>query len=488
MYRSQELARSQRLALRYMIAAVSLFGVMIIFGLLSSLYYLFPSMLFNVFDFSMSKTLHIDTLVIWLLMGLIGAIYWYLPKELGIEVVGIRLAEWMFWIFCAAVAVVAVVFIFVQHGSSNQWALWLINQGRKYVEAPRWAALGILGVLLVFSYNVIATCIKAKKMAGILWVLVIDLIPLVGVYLAAFPADTNLSTDLYWWWWLVHMWVESTWEVLIGIIMAWILMDVMGTSRRIVESWLYIEVMLVLGAGILGLGHHYFWIGTPDYWLSIGGFFSALEPLPLLGMVIHAIYDAGSNRMRTRNNPAYIWITTEALLNFIGAGIWGFMMTLPQINLFSHGTQWTASHGHFAFYGAYVCGVISVLYIVKQKVTGVKIMGGNRWKWGFAFLNLGMIGMVSALLLAGMAQAFFERAVGGSTLMAFTVASENPWFTSGMWARMGFGVMFALGYVMLVADLLMKVEEGKPSQEHSYPQGLTVTAAREGQPGLGGAV
>ena len=26
-------------------------------------------------------------------------------------------------------------------------------------------------------------------------------------------------------------------------------------------------------AGILGLGHHYFWIGTPDYWLGIGGFF-----------------------------------------------------------------------------------------------------------------------------------------------------------------------------------------------------------------------
>ena len=84
--------------------------------------------------------------------------------------------------------------------------------------------------------------------------------------------------------------------------MAWTLMELMGTSRRIVETWLYIEVMLVLGTGILGLGHHYFWIGTPQYWLSIGGFFSALEPLPLLGMVVHAVYDAGTHHMTAEDD------------------------------------------------------------------------------------------------------------------------------------------------------------------------------------------
>jgi len=51
-------------------------------------------------------------------------------------------------------------------------------------------------------------------------------------------------------------------------------MHVLGTPRRIVEGWLYLEVLLVFGTGILGLGHHYYWIGTPEYWLGIGGFFS----------------------------------------------------------------------------------------------------------------------------------------------------------------------------------------------------------------------
>jgi nitric oxide reductase subunit B len=66
-----------------------------------------------------------------------------------------------------------------------------------------------------------------------------------------------MSADLFWWWWLVHLWVEATWEVLIGCIMALALIQLLGTSRRIVEEWLYIEVALVLGTGILGLGHHY---------------------------------------------------------------------------------------------------------------------------------------------------------------------------------------------------------------------------------------
>ena len=91
--------------------------------------------------------------------------------------------------FCAAVAVVAVVFIFVQYGASNEATLWLINQGRKYVEAPRWAALGIVVVMVVFAYNVIGTAIAARKTTGIITVLMIDLIPLILLYLIAFPAS-----------------------------------------------------------------------------------------------------------------------------------------------------------------------------------------------------------------------------------------------------------------------------------------------------------
>ena len=435
--------RSQQLALKYFTAAIALFGVMTLSGLMSAYYYINPDFLFGLLHFNISKILHIDTMVIWLLMGFMGAIYWFLPEEFGRELAGIRAAEILFYVFCAAVAAVAMVFILVQYGSSDEIALWLINQGRKYVEVPRWATIGVVVVMLVFAYNVIGTAYATRRITGITAVLMIDLIPLLLLYLIAFPAISNMSADLFWWWWLVHLWVEATWEVLIGCIMAWTLMQLLGTSRRIVETWLYIEVALVLGTGILGLGHHYFWIGTPNYWLAIGGFFSAL-----------AIYDAGTHHMKTTNRPAFYWMMAEAFGNFLGGGVWGFMITLPQVNLYAHGTQWTVSHGHFAFWGAYACGVLSVIYLVLQKTRGLAYVNGALWKWSFAALNLGLIAMVGALLVSGFAQAFVERAIGGSTHAAFIAGQENRWFVEGMVTRFIFGLIFTAGYVALVYDFL----------------------------------
>jgi len=248
-------------------------------------------------------------------------------------------------------------------------------------------------------------------------------------------------------------------------------MKTLGVSRKIVTTWLYIEVALMFGSGILGLGHHYFWIGTPEYWLTIGGFFSALEPIPLVAMVVHAVYDSGVKHMKGNNNPALAWLIAHAFGNFFGAGVWGFMHTLPQINLYTHGTQWSASHGHLAFFGAYATIVIAMIYIAMREVRlkdsfGSDLPdGGWKWKWALGLLNLGVVGMSIALLISGYEQSFIERAVGGSTWLGYFTAQIHPWFVQGMWWRMVFGFVTAIGIVLLVWDLLTIGKSNKPSAE-----------------------
>ena len=95
-----------------------------------------------------------------------------------------------------------------------------------------------------------------------------------------------------------------------------------------------------------------------------------------------------------------------------------------------------------------------MIYLVLQKTRGLAHVDGTLWKWSFAALNLGLIGMVGALLVSGFAQAFIERAIGGSTHDAFIAAQENKWFVEGMITRLIFGLIFAAGYVVLVYDLL----------------------------------
>jgi len=396
---------------------------------------------------------------VWMLYGFIGSVYWLLEEESETEIVGLKLGNLGFWVLTSAVTVVVLVFLFIQTGPGDDFTRWFINEGREYIEAPRWADIGIVICMLIFFYNVAATFSKGKW-SGIAGVLTLDLVALAGIYLAGMFYTTNISVDQYWWWWVIHLWVEATWEVLVGCLMAWGLMKTLGVSRKIVTTWLYIEVALMFGSGILGIGHHYFWIGTPEYWFSIGGLFSALEPVPLVAMVVHAVYDSGVRHSKGNNNPALAWLIAHAFGNFFGAGVWGFMHTLPQINLFTHGTQWSASHGHLAFFGAYATIIIAMFYIAAQYVRGQSSFGpatlgsGWKWKWALGLLNLGVVGMTVALLISGYEQSFIERAVGGSTWMGYFAAQIHPWFIQGMEWRMVFGLVTTAGIVLLVWDLL----------------------------------
>jgi nitric oxide reductase subunit B len=454
-----ELQGSQKLAMKYFTVAMALFVAQILFGLIAGLQFLYPDLLYNKLDFNVNRMVHINAMIVWMLYGFIGSVYWLLEEESGTEMVGLKLGNLAFWLMTVAVTIVVLVYLIVQVGPGEMKSIWFINEGREYIEAPRWADIGIVVCMLIFFYNVAATFMKGKW-SGISGVLVLDLVALAGLYLFGMFYNTNISMDQYWWWWVIHMWVEATWEVLVGCIMAWGLMKTLGVSRRIVTTWLYIEVAMMFGSGILGLGHHYFWIGTPEYWFTIGGFFSALEPVPLVAMVVHAVYDAGTHGFRSNNHPALAWIIAHAFGNFFGAGVWGFMHTLPQINLYTHGTQWTASHGHFAFFGAYATIIIAVIYLAVQKVRGnvwmSEGMPGNgwKWKWSLALLNMGVVGMTVALLISGYEQSHIERAVEGSSWYGYFAAQTHHWFIQGMQWRMVFGWVTLAGTLLLMWDLL----------------------------------
>lgn len=231
---------------------------------------------------------------------------------------------------------------------------------------------------------------------------------------------------------------------------------------------LWIEVAMMFGSGILGLGHHYFWIGTPEYWWEIGALFSALEPVPLIGLFVHVLYDWGKERGKgnnIKNVPAFAWLTVETFGNFLGAGVWGFMHTLPQINLYTHGTQWPAAHGHLAFFGAYVAIMISAIYIGVQGKVGVKElkMSKTGW-WAISLITSGMLIMTVALTISAYVQTMVERGMYGATWEGYFIAQNNVWFIQGLGWRLASGFAVVVGYGLLVYDLISILKK-EPAKE-----------------------
>ena len=172
------------------------------------------------------------------------------------------------------------------------------------------------------------------------------------------------------------------------------------------------------------------------------------------------MYDTGRHGFRSNNHPALAWLIAHAFGNFIGAGVLGFIQTLPQINLYTHGTQWAASHGHLAFFGAYATIIVAFVYLSLQRWRGDVWMSGDlrdkgwKWKWALLLLNVGALAMSVPLLIAGYEQSFTERAAGGSTWQAYFEAQTTPSFVNAMQWRMVFGVMMTAGLVLLLWDFL----------------------------------
>ena len=462
-------SESKQLATWYFTFAAILFGAQLLFGLVAAIQYVMPGFLFELVDFSVARMLHINALVVWMVFAMFGSVYWLLPDETGIETVGIKIGKLLYWVFVAAIVVVVLVYLFIQVGPADEMSIWFIHEGREYIEAPRWADWGIVVVALGFVANLFMTGIKGKQ-TGIVTVLMADMLAFAGLYLAGMFFTDNISVDQYWWWWVIHLWVEATWEVFVGALAAYALITIIGAKRQVVEMWLWIEVAMLFGSGILGMGHHYFWIGTPEYWWEIGALFSALEPLPLVAMFIHVLYDWGKETglqmaegeeghaiagHTITNKPAFTWIVLNAFGNFLGAGIWGFFHTLPQVNLYTHGTQFTSAHGHLAFFGAYATILIGMMYLAIQGTNGIKVLKHTKSSIaGIWMIAGGVMGMGIALTIAGYVQVLVSRAQMGATWAGYFDGQSGMWFSQAMDWRLIMGVVTFLGFAFLIKDFL----------------------------------
>ncbi len=224
--------------------------------------------------------------------------------------------------------------------------------------------------------------------------------------------ENNQTIDSFWRWWVVHLWVEGVWELILGSILAFLLIKLTGMDREVVEKWLYVIIGLTFLSGILGTGHHYYFIGTPGYWKLIGGVFSALEPLAFLGMAIYAIAIARKGGRQHPNRTALMWTVGCSIMSFVGAGFLGFAHTLPQVNLYTHGTLITAMHGHMAFWGWYAMIILAMMSYTLPHLTGRKRHEKAPAVIAFWASNIGMTAMTLAFAVAGVTQVYLERKIG----------------------------------------------------------------------------
>ncbi len=451
--------RSQLVAYPFFLAAAILFLLQVLFGLILAAQYVWPTFLLDALPFNWARATHLNLLTFWLLLGLMGASYYLVADETDSEVFSVRLA----WANLAVLLIAGI-------GALVTYWFGHVARGKPFTEAPMpWPLVIALGVAL-FLVNIFATLLRARRWSAITFTLAFGRVGLTLLYVLNLPFHRNLTVDYYWWWWIIHLWVEGTWELIAAALAAYLLIKLTTADRERLAKWLYAEVALVLFTGILGIGHHYYWIGTPRYWLLWGAIFSALEPIPLVLMIVDTFVNLRHRRAEPVNHVTTYWLAGSAIGHLVGAGVWGFAMTLPAINMWSHGTQVTSSHGHFAFFGAFGMLVLAAMYFMVPRLRGMERYEQGRSAWAFWLMSIGMLAIVFAFTIAGVVQTYLVRLLG-MDFMTVRTTYVRFWL---FWVGATGLLVFLPGVLAFLWDFLA----GKPHlQERAAPVEIHVGAS-----------
>lgn len=456
------LTKSQMRAAKFFLVVILLFLVQTCFGGLLAHYTVHPGSFYlqSIADhitYSWAKSWHLQLAIFWIATTWVASSIYIVPIAGGYEP---RRQGLLVQILFGAVVLVAVGSLLGQIAGIKGWLgdlwYWFGHQGWEYIELGRvWQILLFVG--LIFWLIIIARPVlhffkpSARKsdFSGLVnfYALSAILVVIFFGFGLLYGKGSHLTVADYWRWFVVHIWVESIFEFF-GVAVISLLLVAMGlVSARSALAVALFTASLTFLSGILGTAHHYYWYGGPSYWLAIGSVFSSLEPVPLFGLIVRGLVEYRSIR-ESGHEFKYKWpmyfLVASSFWNFMGAGVFGFLINLPIVNYYEHGTYLTMNHGHQALFGVYGMLSIALLLFSWRGMIGEKYWNDKLLKISFWGFNIGLAMMAFVTLLpVGIVQAWVSFRDG------LWMARSAEFFNTGM-------VRF-LGQIRMVPDTIIIV-------------------------------
>jgi len=481
------LTPSQFKAAKYFLVVILLFLIQTNFGGLLAHYTIHPASFY--FDFiarlipySWAKTWHLQLAVFWIATTWVGTAIYLAPIIGGREP---HRQGMLVQLLFVAILVVAGGSLLGEiagiKGFLGAWWFWFGHQGWEFLELGRfWQLLLFAGLIawLLIVYRAIGYHIRLRhndEFTSLIWFYMFSAILVVAFFGFGllYGRGSHLTLADYWRWFVVHIWVESIFEFF-GVGIVSVLLVSMGlASAKAALRVAYFTAAIVFLSGIIGTAHHYFWYGGPSFWLGLGSVFSSMEPVPMFGLVVRGLMEYRSIHQEDKEFP-YKWplffLVASSFWNFLGAAVFGFLINLPIINYYEHGTYLTMNHAHGALFGVYGMLSIGLLLFSWRGLV-------DKAHWDDKILKISFFGLNGGLLLMALATLF---PVG--VLQAWTSFKEGLWAARDAAFFEG-GFVHFLGTIRIIPDLIIIVIGVIPLAYFlfkTYPH-LKATEIKEGE-------
>jgi len=267
-----------------------------------------------------------------------------------------------------------------------------------------------------------------------------------------FTSTTSFSVVDMWRFWIIHLWVEGFFELFVTVMVAVMFFQLGMVSRKTAARVVYVDAILYLGSGLIGTGHHWYWTGQANISLALGAMFSALEVVPLTLLTLDAwdFIKLGRGRCDICGQPisvphkwAFYFLMAVGFWNFLGAGIFGFLINMPIVSYYEVGTVLTPNHGHSAFMGVFGMLAVALLVFVLRE-----LLSDEHWKRIEKYIKVSFWGLNIGLLLMVVTALF-----PGGVLQLQDVLNNGYWHARSP-AFTASGIMHTLEWVRLPADLV----------------------------------
>jgi nitric oxide reductase subunit B len=362
--------------------------------------------------FNLARTWHVQLSLLWTAAAFLAAGIYLTPIISGREP---RRQHWLAWGLLGALAVVVFGSLASEAISvfGPDWAKGSIffDQQWEYLDLPRfWQALLVVGLFLWIAiiYRGIRSRLKTEHKLNMPWLFFYAGLAIPAFYAVGMLAgtQTQLTVAEFWRFWVVHLWVEDFLELFTTVMVAYIFVMLGVVRRKIAIQIIFLDVILYSAGGVIGTMHHLYFSGTPVEHMALGAFFSALEVIPLTFLTVEAwtFLQLGARQQTRSSAPfphrwAVMFLVAVGFWNFVGAGVFGFLINLPIVSYYQIGTALTANHAHGAMMGVY--GMLAVglaLFALRY------IIPATKWpdrlaKLSFWSLNVGLAWMVFVTLL-----------------------------------------------------------------------------------------
>jgi nitric oxide reductase subunit B len=476
---------SQRATVKYFFVVAALWVVQVGLGAITAHYGVEGSGFYGIpldrwLPYSVTRTWHLQMGLFWIATAWLATGLYIAPAVSGAEPKRQRLGVNI--LFAALIFVVvgslAGEWMSIQHKLGNLW-FWFGTQGYEYVDLGRvWQILLFGGLVfwLWLMWRALKPALARRDQSHsllLMFLLASIAIPLFYAAGLMYGERSNLVTAEYWRWWVVHLWVEGFFEVFATVVIAFLLTRLKLLSVPTATKAVMFSTVVFLSGGIIGTFHHLYFAGTPNIVLGLGAVFSALEvvPLVLIG------FEAWENIRLARSRQQHIWVAAYkwpiyffvavAFWNFVGAGLFGFLINPPIALYYMQGLNTTPVHGHTALFGVYgMLGLGLMLFCLRA------LRPGRAWKnaplsFSFWSINIGLALMVLiSMLPIGLMQAWASVEYG-----TWYARSAEFLHSGGMnqlrWMRMIGDTVFALGALVL-GWFVLGLVTGHSYDKHGY--------------------